>query len=65
MDCLEDLYKALGFKKPFDNDGELSRQGIKAEETLLEFLNCCRYIGLIENFNEDKFDKVIYEIMNH
>ena len=65
MDCLEDLYKALGFKKPFNNNGELSKQGIKAEEKLLEFLNCCHDIGLIEEFDEDKFDKSMYMIINY
>lgn len=65
MRYLEDLYKALGFNKPFKKDGTLSKQGEQAEAKLLEFLNCCHNIGLIKEFDEDEFDEEIYEIMNH
>lgn len=64
MKTLHDLYKALGYNKPFKKDGTLSKQGEEAEIKLYDFLTGCAGLGLID-IDEDRIDEVIYEIMWH
>ena len=63
MRYLEDIYKTLGYNQPFKQDGSLTKWGEQAEYKLLELLQCCADIGLIENFSADRFDRVIADIM--
>ena len=64
MNNLEDLYKALGYNKPFKKDGTLSKQGEQAETKLYKFLKCCDMLGLID-VDEDRIDKIINDIMSN
>lgn len=64
MNTLKDLYKALGYNKPFKKDGTLTKQGEHAESKLYDFLNCCAHIGLID-INEDRVDMTIDDIMSN
>lgn len=60
---LDEIYKLIGVNDAFNNDGKLTDAGVQAEKKLFNILSGLDYLGVID-FDEDRFDEIIDEIVN-
>ena len=60
---LDEIYELIGVKDTFDKYGHLTDAGVKAEKKLFNILSGLDHLGIID-FDEDRFDEIIDEIVN-
>lgn len=58
---LETCLMSLGVYYPFNSGGKLSDEGYRALDKLRELLIYMQECGVVDNFNEDKLDRLISE----